>query len=128
MCDPLSVQFLSFLCSFRKTSCQIKGFRFKIRAWRPLGNPGYATAKCFNSGYASDKMKQRKVICGMNTHFRHGKPTIHVKGAEPPPPPARFDRSLPRGSTHIHPQKTHPSRPFILFLDRKIQGTVWWSG
>ena len=43
---PLSVQFVSFSCSFRQKYCQIIGFCPKLRNWRSprLGNPGSATA------------------------------------------------------------------------------------
>ena len=40
---PLSVQFLSFSCSFRQTSCQIIGFEGLAVTLR-LGNPGFSTA------------------------------------------------------------------------------------
>ena len=44
--DPLSVQFLSFLCNFRQKSCQIRGFCPILKVGAPSlrqGYPGSAT-------------------------------------------------------------------------------------
>ena len=48
--STLSVQFLSFSCSFQQKSCQTIGFHYKVRSLCPLQNPGSTTFPKLGAG------------------------------------------------------------------------------
>ena len=66
---PLSVQLLSFSCSFQQTFCQIIDWRSSILVLAPLGNPVSATdkgQKVFS--FTSKQGKYVKTIGGQHSY------------------------------------------------------------